>query len=190
MGLKEGKAHVHGMRGTIDGLGGNGMKISGQMAPHELGSHGTVVDEDTFELVTELEIRKAVRLQYYVSLLTITPDADTGEIPDAEALARQLAPIISQQLRGTDLIGVSADSPQLHVLLINAHLDSLSVVIQRLSEEVSRHVFQINGKRQALNLAMGGACFPTTAGTRQDLFNQATAHVSPTRQNGSSQALS
>lgn len=147
------------------------------MAPHDLGSHGTVVDEDTFDLVTELEIRKAVRLQYYVSLLAIKPDADDDEIPDPEALARQLAPIIGQQLRGTDLIGVSAESPQLHVLLINAHLDSLSVVIQRLSEEVGRHVFQINGKRRAVNLSMGGACFPTTAGTRQDLFNQAVALV-------------
>lgn len=158
------------------------------MAPHELGSHGTVVDEDTFDLVTELEIRKAVRLQYYVSLLAIKPDADADEIPDAGALAQQLAPIISQQLRGTDLIAISAVSPRLHVLLINAHLDSLSVVIQRLSEEVSRHVFQINGKPRAVNLAMGGACFPTTAGTRQDLFDQAMALVSPTRQNGSSPA--
>ena len=155
------------------------------MAPFELGSHGTVVDEDTFDLVTELEIRKAVRLQYYVSLLAIRPDGGTDELPNAEALAQQLAPILSQQLRGTDLIGLSGDSPQLHVLLINAHLDSLSVVIQRLSEEVSRHVFQINGKRRALNLAMGGSCFPTTAGTRQDLFSQAISLVSPTRQNGS-----
>jgi hypothetical protein len=154
------------------------------MAPHELGSHGTVVDEDTFGLVTELEIRKAERLQYYVSLLAIKPDADADEIPDPEALAQQLAPIISHQLRGTDLIAISAVSPQLHVLLINAHLDSLSVVIQRLSEEVSRHVFQINGKRRALNLAMGGACYPTTAGTRRDLFDQAIALVSPIRHNG------
>jgi len=157
------------------------------MAPYDLGSHGTVVDEDIFDLVTELEIRKAVRLQYYVSLLAIKPDGDTDEIADAGALAQQLAPIISQQLRGTDLIGLSADSPQLTVLLINAHLDSLSVVIQRLSEEVSRHVFQINGKRRAVNLAMGGACFPTTAGTRQDLFSQAISLVSPIRQNGSDQ---
>jgi hypothetical protein len=153
------------------------------MAPHELGSHGTVVDEATFDLVTELEIRKAVRLQYYVSLLAIKPH-DDDEIADAATLAEHLAPIISQQLRGTDLIGISADSPQLHVLLINAHLESLSVVIERLSEEIGRHVFQINGKRRALNLSMGGACFPTTAGTRQDLYNQAVALVSRPRTNG------
>lgn len=153
------------------------------MAPHELGSHGTVVDEATFDLVTELEIRKAVRLQYYVSLLAIKPH-DDDEIADAQTLAEHLAPIISQQLRGTDLIGISADSPQLHVLLINAHLESLSVVIERLSEEIGRHVFQINGKRRALNLSMGGACFPTTAGTRQDLYNQAVALVSRPRTNG------
>ena len=151
------------------------------MTPHDLGSHGTVVDEDTFDLVTELEIRKAVRLQYYVSLLAIKPDADDDEIPDPEALAQQLAPIISQQLRGTDLIGISPDSPQLHVLLVNAHLDSLTVVIERLSEEVSRHVFQINGKQRGVNLSMGGACFPTTAGTRQDLYSQAVALVSRTK---------
>jgi hypothetical protein len=31
---------------------------------------------------------------------------------------------------------------------------------------------------------MGGACFPTTAGTRQDLYNQAVALVSRPRTNG------
>jgi hypothetical protein len=153
------------------------------MEPREPDSHGTVVDEDLFAFVTELEIRKAVRLQYYVSLLAIDLVEEIERIEDLRSLTSQVAFVISEQLRGTDLIGVSAAGPALHVLLVNAHLDSLSVVIQRITEEVSRHVFQVDGHLTPVQLIVGGSCFPTTACTRQELVTQAGSVVARERGN-------
>jgi hypothetical protein len=141
-------------------------------------SHGTVVDEKTFALVTELEIQKAVRLQYYVSLLAIDLIVESAEATDAlKSLAEQVATVISEQLRGTDLVGVGVASPMLQVLLVNAHLDSLALIIQRVTEEVSRHVFQVDGDARTVQLCVGGSCFPTTAATREELVSQARSIV-------------
>jgi hypothetical protein len=153
------------------------------MDPRAPDNHGTVVGEDIFAFVTELEIRKAVRLQYYVSLLAIDVVDEIDRTEDLRSLTDQVASVISEQLRGTDLIGVSAAGPSLQVLLVNAHLDSLSVVIQRITEEVSRHVFQVNGHLTPVQLIVGGSCFPTTACTRQELVTQAGSVVARERGN-------
>jgi hypothetical protein len=146
------------------------------MAARHLGSLGTVVDDATFGVVGELEVRKAVRLQYYFSLLAIEPSLnDNGEVADPGGLARRLAPILDQQLRATDLVGIASAVPPLYVLLIDAYLESLPVVIQRLTEEVKTHRFDIDGNRQSVRLTIGYACFPTTATSWAELMNQATA---------------
>jgi hypothetical protein len=153
------------------------------MAPRDPGPRGTVVDENTFTLVTELEVRKAVRLQYYVSLLAIQPDPEgDAQHPNPDKLARQLAQVISRQVRGTDLICFTSAFPHLHLLLVSTDLPNLPVVIQRITQEVSRHVFQVNGQRKPVALSMGGACFPTTAGTREDLVSQVASLVTEARQ--------
>jgi hypothetical protein len=154
------------------------------MQPREPDSHGTVVDQDTFALVTELEICKAVRLQYYVSLMAIDLFvADAESTHDLRGVPEQVALVISEQLRGTDLVGVGPTPPQLHVLLVNAHLDSLSLVIQRITDEVSRHVFPVEGQSMGIQLSVGCACFPTTASTRDELVSQAGAVVARDREN-------
>jgi hypothetical protein len=159
------------------------------MEPRLPESHGAVVDEKTFAFVTELEIQKAVRLQYYVSLLAIDLIVDPAEpIRDRRSLAEQVATVISEQLRGTDLVAISMAAPMLHVLLINAHLDSLVLIIQRLTEEVSRHVFQVDARPSTVQLSVGGSCFPTTAYSRQDLVNQAGSVVTRERARRSASA--
>ena len=48
--------------------------------------HGTIVDEETFGRVTELETRQAARLQYAVSMLTIhqSPDGSVADQADVQ----------------------------------------------------------------------------------------------------------
>jgi len=132
------------------------------------------VNEETFEFITDLEVRKAVRLQYYLSLLAIEPEVN-GEIQEPAAVVRQLAQLIQTELRGTDLITLGA-SPRLHVLLVNAQLYNLPAIIERIVRQVRRH-FEVDNKPQAVALSIGGACFPTTARGREDLFGQVTELV-------------
>lgn len=144
------------------------------MTPGDLWPHAIIVEEETFAFVADLEVRKAPRVGYPVSLLAVVPEVE-GPLGDPGALAEQLARAISPILRSTDLIRVSSASTTLHVLLVNASVETLRGVIQRITEEVGAHLFQINGERKAVTLSLGGSCFPTTAGTTEDLLSQASA---------------
>jgi hypothetical protein len=137
-------------------------------------SAAIVVDEDSFILVTELEVRKAIRLQYPVSMLAIYPDVPDGEgVPEPCRLGEQLAGVISRLVRSTDLIGLSASSANLHALLVDVPSEDLPVVIQRISEEVSRHRFRFEDDRKAVTVRVGSACFPTTAVSSHGLLAEA-----------------
>lgn len=133
-----------------------------------------ITDEQRFALVTGLELQKAIRLHYPVSILAILPDPEgAGEVADPRHLAGQLARAIGPVIRGTDLIRLPATATSLHVLLVDAPFEQLQGIIQRITEEVGRRTFQINRERRPVRLSLGGACFPTTASTLQDLLAQA-----------------
>jgi hypothetical protein len=137
-----------------------------------------VVDDATFGVIGKLEVPKAVRLQYYLSLLAIKPSLnENAEVPDPGGLPRRLAPILDQQLRTTDLVGITCAVPPLYILLIDAYVESLPVVILRLTDEMKTHRFDVDGKRQSVSLNIGYACFPTTATSWVELMNQATARL-------------
>ncbi len=149
------------------------------MAPRHPDLHATVVDEDTFTLIADLEVRKAVRLQYYVSLLAIDVGLPEPLAPEAAAAARrmatQIAERISHEIRGTDLIGLTRAWPHLYVLLVSAHLYNLPTVIERITRAVNAQPVEPGLRPGAVQLRIGGGCFPTTARARQDLFSQAAS---------------
>jgi hypothetical protein len=148
------------------------------MVPQDPHRRAPVIDDDTFALIAELEVRKAVRLQYYVSLLGIRADLEDDEGgPAPRSVNQQLAEMISLEVRSTDVICVTPALPCLRILLVNAHLYNLPVVIQRIIRTVSRHVFEIDDRLREVALSMGGACFPSTARGRNDLFTQVSALV-------------
>jgi hypothetical protein len=152
------------------------------MSSQDRSPHALLVDEQTFALVVELEIRKAVRLGYPVSVVAVLPDpAGGGEIPDPGSFADQVARAISRVIRGTDLLGLRAASSSVRVLLVGAALEHLHGVIQRITEEVTRYRFRINGDRTAVTLSVGSAGFPATVGTSQDLLSQAETRAREAR---------
>jgi hypothetical protein len=159
---------------------------SSRMVPEDAHRRAPVVDDDTFALITELEIRKAVRLQYYVSLLGVKADLEDREtVPAPRSVTQQLADMISVEVRATDVICVTPATPSLRILLVNAHLYNLPVVIQRIVRTVSRHVFEVDDGLREIALSMGAACFPSTARGRTDLFTQVTALVGEAEQDRS-----
>jgi hypothetical protein len=145
----------------------------------DLDPRAPIVDADTFALVVELELRRAIRLQYYVSLLVLQADLEPpGGYPDSLTLYRQIAEVIRDQIRSTDVLSVMPDSPSspyLEVLLVSTYLDNLPAIIERISTAVNARAIEIEGSLARLSLSMGGACFPTTARARPELFHQAEA---------------
>jgi hypothetical protein len=142
----------------------------------DLDPRAPIVEGETFTLVAALEVRKAVRLQYYVSLLAIQADFDEpGQRTDWLALHRLIADVIRGQVRSTDVISVMPTSAHVGVLLVGTYLDELPVVIERIAGAVNHHAFKANGRIGRVTLSMGGACFPTTAHGAEQLFHQATS---------------
>jgi hypothetical protein len=142
------------------------------MAPQYLERRAPVVDENTFAFITELEVRKAVRLQYYVSLLGIKVDVVDDRTAVPRSVNEQLAHMISTEIRCTDLVCPFFATSDLHILLLNVHLYNLPIVMQRITRLVNRHLFKVDDQLRELSLSMGGACFPSTARGREDLFTQ------------------
>lgn len=137
-----------------------------------------VVDEKTFALVAELEVRKALRLQYPVSVMSIKGSLGTGgdTLPD-DQLAEQLLRIVSRLIRATDLIHVRSNSPTLHLLLAGALFTDLGTITRRITDEAGYHRVLIRGQPRAIEVRIGTSCFPTTAASSPDLLSQAGAAV-------------
>jgi hypothetical protein len=156
----------------------NDRRLLGQrenrMPRWDLTPHGVIVDEETFAFITELETRKATRLQYALSALAIRPEpSGGGEIADPGRVGEQLARTISAVIRGTDLVGVAPDSCAVKVLLTGGVLADLPAIIRRITDEVGHHRFETNGQRATLVLSIGGSCFPTTTNSPRALLLQA-----------------
>ena len=131
--------------------------------------HGTIVDEETFGHVTELQTRQAARLQYAISMLTIHRNGN-GNVANPADAAEQLAEVVSALIRNTDLVEVVASAATVRVLLVGGELEDLRGIIQRIIAEVSHYGFD---EQRTLAVRIGGSCFPATAGSSRDLLVQA-----------------
>jgi GGDEF domain-containing protein len=143
--------------------------VSGNLDPR-----APFVDPDTFMLVVELELRRAIRLQYYVSLLALQADVEqSAELADRAALHREVAETIRDQIRSTDVVSVMPSSHLLEVVLVSTYLDNLPAIIDRIAIAASAQAGDAEGSMSRMTLSIGGACFPTTARERAELVHQA-----------------
>jgi hypothetical protein len=130
-----------------------------------------IVDAETFTLAVELEVRQAIRLQYYVSLLVL--QGDTPVQVDWPPLYHRIAEVIRDEIRNTDVVSVVSTPPHLRVLLVSPCLENLPAIIARITVAVSGRAFETEVGEVRVALSVGGACFPTTARSRAELFRQA-----------------
>ena len=128
-----------------------------------------VVEDKMFKFVVAMEVRKALRIQYPLSVLTINPQpspiSSTGSarLTDVDPIVAS----VSRVIRGADLIGIVPTGPALRVLLVGAYLDDTDGVIERIREEAPRES----------TMRFGVACFPATASTAEELLGLADAGV-------------
>lgn len=130
-------------------------------------SNAYVVDERLFKFVLEMEVRKALRIQYPLLLLTIVRQTPPTTRGSAFADVGSIVEPLSRVIRGGDLIGLVPTGPALRVLLVGAYLDDADGVIERIREEFPREAM----------LRFGVACFPGTATTVEELLGRADAGV-------------
>jgi hypothetical protein len=125
-----------------------------------------IVDQETFAQIAELEIRQALRLQYYVSALVLQIDTDEPHPPKHSGAYLAFAEAMRDKIRSTDVLSVKPSDPCVHVLLVGTHLDYLPSISGRIAAVMSGH-----------RVRVGGACFPCNAHDRAELLHAAESLV-------------
>ena len=122
-----------------------------------------VVEQDAFTAFLDWEVKKASRLAYCVSVVSMAVDPlDRGLHGSLTALAELMA----ARIRVTDLVAVIP--PRfLALLLVDAPTTSLQAILGRLSSETGLVETQTGW-------SAGASCYPATAQRTNDLLQQAT----------------
>jgi hypothetical protein len=122
-----------------------------------------------FEFVLYSELKRAVRSQNYLTLVTVeasrewegmTVTADDGTL-------REVAQLIGREVRDTDLIG-HTDRGTLALVLLDADFEHSERVINRLVSRIENYEFPTQ-----MRIAVGAACYPTHAVDAESLKRQA-----------------
>lgn len=116
-----------------------------------------IIDGQLFRHLVDLEIRRAQRLRYCVSLVRIASDLprETGPRPEPP-----FAEMIAGSIRATDVVARWA-ATSLGLLLVGADVPNLPAIVGRLTIDI-RTVW-----------SAGGSCYPGTATGTEDLLHQA-----------------
>jgi len=122
-----------------------------------------------FEFVLDSELKRAVRSQNYLTLVTVEASREwEGMIVTADdGTLLEVAQLISRDVRDTDLIGHTGRGT-LGVVLLDADFESSERVITRVVTRIENYEFPT-----ALRIAIGAACYPTHAVDADSLKRQA-----------------
>jgi hypothetical protein len=150
-------------------------------SPESRSQAATFVEEDLFRFLVDLEIRKAGRLHYCVSVVCMTPHGIEGR--DESDFVRRAAAAASRAFRATDI--VSTLSPSLVcTLLVNAETRDLPDIFRRTTTELDNLARSPSGERERIAWNAGGSCYPVTATTGADLLRQAADLTTRARADG------
>lgn len=131
---------------------------------------GHVLDEKLFTFLLNLEVHKATRLQYCVSVFCLTPNLPAREV--APTLLNRLAQAAICHLRTTDVVA-SFPPSCVALLLVDAETRTLPLILQRLKEDLEVQPLNVSGQLRRITLSAGGGCYPQTATSGSELLRQA-----------------
>lgn len=140
-----------------------------------------LVDEQLFRFLVYLETRKASRLRYCISVLYISVDG--GPDDDGHLFTTHVAELAARHLRATDVVAALAPR-SIGVLLVDAETPTLREIFSRATEPVRAAPVTFGGLEWQLTLSAGGACYPQSATTEQELLRQAANLMTRARAEG------
>lgn len=140
-----------------------------------------VLTPEAFEFVLTNELKRAQRSQNFVTLVVVEPAPKSraaggeGSEEDRDAAVREVARLISRDVRETDLISHTGRG-QLSVVLLDADLDNSIRVIDRLMARLDHYEFP-----RPLTFEVGAACCPTHGADAESLRRAAESRPVRTR---------
>ena len=138
-----------------------------------------VLHPETFDHVLTNELKRALRSQTFVTLVLMDP-----RVGEPAAAVREIARLVSAELRETDML--ATDATTVSMVLLDSDLQNSALVIERVMTRLEHYQFTA-----PVEIEVGAACCPThgadldtlkrvAAGARTGLTRQAprgTAHA-------------
>jgi hypothetical protein len=136
-----------------------------------------VLTPEAFDFVLNNELKRAVRSQNFLTLLLVEPSVQGAPGGDREGFVRQIAGLISREVRETDLLA-QTDKGQLSIVLLDTDLQNSLRVVDRLMTRLEHYEFA-----KPVAIEVGAACCPTHGADAESLRRAAEARpVRPPRQ--------
>ena len=108
-----------------------------------------VLNSETFDLVLTNELKRAQRSQSFVTLVRMEPQS-----ADSADSVREIARLVGQELRETDLL--ATDATAVSMVLLDADLQDSTQVIERVMARLEHYQFTT-----PVEIEVGAACCPT-----------------------------
>ena len=138
-----------------------------------------VLTSEAFDFVLNNELKRAVRSQNFLTLVHMEPriqGVPNGGNGDREKAVREIARLISREVRETDLLALTGHG-RLSIVLLDADMPNSIGVIERLMSRLEHYQFP-----QPLAIEVGAACCPTHGADVESLRRAAEARpVHPRR---------
>ena len=155
---------------------------TGQVTPPRLttlDARGNLVERALFFRLLGFEEKKAIRLQYELSMLCVQLDA-AGRAGRGHTLVRRCARAAIGELRATDVVSVLS-SDRVAILLIGAELPDIGGIAERVTEAMAA---TLGTPADELRWYGGAASYPRHAGSLLHLLPQVEALILAARAEG------
>jgi hypothetical protein len=135
-----------------------------------------VLTPEAFDFVLNNELKRAVRSQNFLTLLVVEPTTREPEERSQTEVVREVARLVSREVRETDLLSQTT-AKQLSIVLLDADLHNSMQVVDRLVSRFSHYEFPT-----PIAIEVGAACCPTHGADADTLRRAAEARpVHPRR---------
>jgi GGDEF domain-containing protein len=138
-----------------------------------------VLTSEAFDFVLNNELKRAIRSQNFLTLVHVEPTIQgvpNGGNGEREKAVREIARLISREVRETDLLALTGHG-RLSIVLLDADMPNSIGVIERLMSRLDHYQFP-----QPLAIEVGAACCPTHGADVESLRRAAEARpVHPRR---------
>ena len=136
-----------------------------------------VLTPEAFDFVLNNELKRAVRSQNFLTLLVVEPTSSKGRDAGRAEVVREVARLVSREVRETDLLSQTQEG-QLSVVLLDADLHNSMQVVDRLVSRFEHYEFPT-----PIAIEVGAACCPTHGADAETLRRAAEARpVHPRRE--------
>jgi hypothetical protein len=134
--------------------------------------HARLLKPHAFEFVLDGELRRAVRSQNYLTLVTVetSREYDGMHVAADRGTVGEVAQIIRNEVRDTDVLGLTTQG-LISLVLLDADYENSTRVIDRLVDRMNHYDFPA-----PLRLSVGAACYPTDAIDAESLHQRAVSH--------------